>query len=234
MITHPEASTFHERCGLEDGRPLLFAACYVYSPAGQTPAAQHSRLLCSRLKAGRSGWLRVFVTRLCEQVHSSAALAGIFAPEVLLVPIPGSAAEPCSAPWIAHRLAREIQRNGLAAHVWPALARCRTLPRSASCYQWQRPTVIEHWRALLCEPALAPEIAGRNILQLRVVLIDDVVTKGRTLLAAAMRLRECFPQASIQAFALFRTTSFASDFSRVLQPCRGEIRWNGRDAERRP
>ncbi|MBV8852392.1 MAG: hypothetical protein JOY91_03270 [Sinobacteraceae bacterium] len=66
------------------------------------------------------------------------------------------------------------------------------------------------------------------------MLIDDVVTKGRTLLAAAMRLHESFPQASIQAFALFRTMSFVSDFSRVLLPCRGEIRWNGRDAERRP
>lgn len=148
---------------------LSFAACYAYSPAGQTPAAQHSRLLCSRLKAGRSGWLRIFVARLCEQVHSGEALAGIFAPGVVLVPIPGSTAESCDASWIACRLAREIQRHGLAAGVWPALTSCRTVPRSAGCYQWQRPTVIEHWRALLCKSALAPEIAGSKTVQLRVV-----------------------------------------------------------------
>ena len=67
-----------------------------------------------------------------------------------------------------------------------------------------------------------------------VVLIDDIVTKGRTLLAAAERIREALPEARIKAFALIRTQGAARDIHALLDPCRGEIKWKGGDALRRP
>ena len=66
------------------------------------------------------------------------------------------------------------------------------------------------------------------------VLIDDVITKGRTLLAAAARLREAFPETEIRAFALLRTMGFIPGVQRLLDPCTGEIRWNAGDAHRNP
>jgi orotate phosphoribosyltransferase len=65
------------------------------------------------------------------------------------------------------------------------------------------------------------------------VLIDDVITRGRTLLAAAARVREALPGAKIRAFALLRTMGF-SGIKNLLEPCRGEIRWMDGDAKRDP
>jgi orotate phosphoribosyltransferase-like protein len=67
-----------------------------------------------------------------------------------------------------------------------------------------------------------------------VVIVDDVITKGRTLLAAAARVREALPDAQIRAFALLRTMALVSDLTNLLDPCRGEIRWMRGDARRIP
>jgi hypothetical protein len=61
-----------------------------------------------------------------------------------------------------------------------------------------------------------------------------VITRGRTLLAAAARLREAFPDAQIRVFALLRTARPTADLRTLLQPCRGEIRWMDDDAHRTP
>jgi adenine/guanine phosphoribosyltransferase-like PRPP-binding protein len=67
-----------------------------------------------------------------------------------------------------------------------------------------------------------------------IVLIDDVITKGRTLLAAASRLHEAFPDTRIRAFALLRTMGLISAIENLLCPCKGQIRWKGGDAHRSP
>jgi hypoxanthine phosphoribosyltransferase len=67
-----------------------------------------------------------------------------------------------------------------------------------------------------------------------VLLVDDVVTKGRTLLAAATRIHEAFPDAEVRAFALLRTVGFEPEVDRLLRPCVGAIRWRRGDAHRYP
>jgi hypothetical protein len=66
------------------------------------------------------------------------------------------------------------------------------------------------------------------------ILIDDVVTKGRTLLAAALRLRELFPRADVRGFALLRTMGYSPVFDQLLMPCTGKIEWACGDARRSP
>jgi hypothetical protein len=61
-----------------------------------------------------------------------------------------------------------------------------------------------------------------------------VITKGRTLLAAAARVREAFPEARVRAFTLLRTLGFIARVDQLLDPCTGEIRWQGGDAHRTP
>jgi phosphoribosylpyrophosphate synthetase len=69
---------------------------------------------------------------------------------------------------------------------------------------------------------------------LRLTLVDDVVTRGRTLLAAAARLHEAFPVAEIRAFALLRTLAQHEELCRLLEPYEGEVRWIFGDARRTP
>jgi hypothetical protein len=91
---------------------------------------------------------------------------------------------------------------------------------------WERPTVQQHYRSFAVIPsARAPT---------QIVLVDDVITKGRTLVAAAMRLHEAFPEAEIRAFALVRTMGLILDVVRLFDPCEGVVRWNGDDAHRDP
>jgi orotate phosphoribosyltransferase len=68
----------------------------------------------------------------------------------------------------------------------------------------------------------------------RIVLIDDVVTKGRTLLAAAARLQAELPSVDIRAFALIRTQGFLPHLDHLTESCHGVIRWAGGDARREP
>jgi adenine/guanine phosphoribosyltransferase-like PRPP-binding protein len=68
----------------------------------------------------------------------------------------------------------------------------------------------------------------------RVVLVDDVITKGRTLLAAASRLQADLPSLEVAAFALIRTLGFVRRMDHVTDLCHGFVRWSGGDARRDP
>ncbi len=128
--------------------------------------------------------------------------------------------------WPAEHLAAALVKEGLGAAAWLGLRRVCAVTKSATAAPGARPTVGRHYESFLIESTpTAPE---------SIVIVDDVVTKGRTLLAAASRLHEAFPHARIRAFALLRTMGMGAGIQKLLDPCRGEIRWRGGDAHRRP
>jgi phosphoribosylpyrophosphate synthetase len=65
---------------------------------------------------------------------------------------------------------------------------------------------------------------------MNLLLVDDFVTKGRTILAAATVLNRAFPAAQIQAFAVVRTMGLVPEVEKI----RWEIRAVGDDALRDP
>jgi adenine/guanine phosphoribosyltransferase-like PRPP-binding protein len=66
------------------------------------------------------------------------------------------------------------------------------------------------------------------------LLVDDFVSKGRTLLAAAATLQEALPEAEVRAFALARTLGYVPGLEHLVVPCEGEILWLDGDAWRTP
>jgi hypothetical protein len=204
---------------------VAYASCYVYSPAGESALCARSRLLRALLKAGDARFMRRYALRVSQQTRSQALLGGFFHDRDLLVPVPGSAATRAGT-WAAAQLAEELVREGLGCGSWHGLQRSFAVRKSATAARGMRPSVALHFESLRMSLP-APQPAS-------VVLIDDVITTGRTLLAAAARASEMFPQAQIRAFALLRTLGLVSDIARVLEPCRGEIRWTGSDARRTP
>ncbi|MGH8269193.1 MAG: hypothetical protein ACRES1_03950 [Steroidobacteraceae bacterium] len=157
----------------------------------------------------------------------------------MLVPVPGSAPGP-RASWVGERLARCLKEIGLAAEVRPVLRRRHAVRKSAFAPPGERPSVLEHYQSFEVDrllPAGEPgglAGAGGVAAEPRLVLVDDVITRGRTLLAAAGRLHEAFPAAEVRAFALVRTLGWNEPPRQVLDPCEGEVRWVAGDARRRP
>jgi hypothetical protein len=121
----------------------------------------------------------------------------------------------------------------LARDVVPILARVSAVRKSAISAPGERPTVHQHYDSFAVQ-IVAPA-------PIHIVLIDDVVTAGSTLLAAASRIAEAYPEASVRAFALIRTMSgvevdqvIAPATGTIISPCVGWIKPRGDRALRQP
>ena len=206
---------------------LVFGSCYVYSPEGTGKVCEHSRLLRSLLKEADPRFMDMYALRVNQQVGSGAsALGGFFSTRDILVPIPGCAPQSKGRPWVAAQLANALVSQGLGCISWPGLRRIHAVRKSACAVVGSRPSIERHYESFsLAAPLWTPD---------SLVLVDDIVTKGRTLMAAAARLKDRFPDARIRAFALVRTMGQVDGVEALLRPCRGEIRFRNHEAYRYP
>lgn len=209
-------------------RTVAFASCYVYSPCGSCEVSERSRVLRALLKAGESRLIIKYASRVRQQASELPPLSGFFGSTVVLVPVPGSEPRHSDAMSVTERLAAALVRQGIGRITWAGLHRVRAVGKSATSTPGDRPTVARHYDSFAVE--CTDSLSGfRNF-----ILVDDVVTKGRTLLAAAARLQEALPCARIRAFALLRTMGLVPEVNRLIDPCVGEITWRGGDAHRTP
>ncbi len=205
---------------------LSFASCYIYAPRGAGLLSTGARLLCQRVKTSDPLWLPRYAGQVAELCERERVFARLFARDAWLVPVPGCSPA-CATSTAACQLAMAFHGLGLAQEVWPGIARRLPVTRSATALLGKRPTVRQHYESFAVGTRRGPTPQ-------RIVLIDDVITKGRTLLAAAARLRRELPQADIRAFALVRTLGFLDRVDRLLVPCAGVVYWAGGDARREP
>jgi hypothetical protein len=207
-------------------RSLPFAACFIYAPRGTGLLSTGGRALCQRVKTIDPLWVPRYAGCVAELYARARLFQRIFARDALLVPVPGSTAAG-TAQWAAWQLAAAFRELGLASGVWAGLERQFPVTKSATAPLGERPTVRQHYASLSVGRVPKPRPQ-------RVVLVDDVITKGRTLLAAAARLGCELPHADIKAFALIRTLGFVNRINCLLAPCEGFVYWAGGDARREP
>jgi len=118
-----------------------------------------------------------YALRVHQQAEESLRLAGFFRATDVLVPVPGSTPYTHGGTWAAALLADALVHEGVGAVAWRGLHRICAVPKSATAAPGARPTVARHYESFAMQRlSITPPGA---------VLIDDVVTKGRTLLAAA-------------------------------------------------
>ena len=170
-------------------------------------------------------WLPAYAGSVYRASLRDRQLRALFSPGAVLVPVPGSAS--CSsAPWASLQLAVALSEVGFTLRVWTGLRRRVAVRKSATAPHAQRPTVRQHFDSF--SVTLQPGAARKF------VLIDDVITKGRTLLAASLRLQVELPPVEISAFALIRTAGLVQHIDHLTQICHGWVRWAGGDARREP
>ncbi len=211
---------------------LDFGAFLSYSPRGNTPEIQKSKNAMYYLKNDSyvqhppilmSQW----VAQMIEQRRSTLPFNSFFRPNTILIPTPRSSLMKPDSLWVPDRLATALVNRGLAKEVVRCLSRTKAVPKAAFCAAQDRPTPDQHYKSMA---------VNGNFSKLdEIVLVDDVITRGSTLLGAANRLADAFPTTRVRAFAAMRTISDPNDFQKLIDPCIGTItpRSSG-DTLRRP
>jgi hypothetical protein len=211
---------------------LRFASLLAYSPRGDSEAAVHSRLSRDALKGdvadARTGVS--FAVRMARYLSSRPDLGELMAflgRDVCLVPVPKSTPIKPGMLWVPERLAVAMQQAGLGNEVVALLRRAHRVPKAATSAASERPLPEIHATSLVVDAQL--------LHSSRLLLIDDVVTRGATLLGAASKLHEAYPETQIAAFTAMRTISDPAAFHEVLAPAVGliQLRPQG-DTLRRP
>lgn len=134
-----------------------------------------------------------------------------FGADVMLVPCPGSGKMLKHQVSTPRALCIEFEKHGLGK-MTACIERVKAVPKSAFAPPSQRPGPQQHYDSMRVEGGVEkPE---------RIVVVDDIVTKGSTQIAAAARLSEVYTAATIRGFAVART---AERIDRNEDPVAGRI-----------
>lgn len=139
-----------------------------------------------------------------------------FGGDVVLVPIPGSTPrKDATSLWVGERICAALLAEGVAASVATYLVRDYQVPKSAFQGWGNRPDVTTHYDSI--------SVSADLLQPAKILLVDDIVTRGCTLLACGSRIQESFPEADVRAFAMLRTMGLVPDVVSTKEPCVGSI-----------
>ncbi len=199
---------------------LEFGALLTYAPHGYSPEMQHSKNVMYALKQDRFVdsppiLMSEYISKIMQQRMDELPFASFFQPNTILVPVPKSSLMQRGTLWVPERIAAALVKAGIGNEVASCLIRAKPVPKSASCVPSERPIAAQHYESMSVQGSLSKSD--------EILLVDDVVTRGATLLGAANRLADAFPQSNIRAFAAMRTISNQNEFKKVYDPCVGTI-----------
>lgn len=212
---------------------LEFGSLLSYCPRGGNSTEIQSRQIMRYLKIDSfvenppvlmSDWIASTI----ERRRSELPFSSFFRTDTVLVPLPRSSLLQPDSLWVPERIANALVRRRFGVRVLSCLTRARAVRKSATSQVGQRPTPTEHFESLAVQGSLG---STEDI-----VIVDDIVTRGHTMIGAANRLLEAFPSARIKAFAAMRTVSNWMEFSHIYDPQIGliEYREDSDDCIRRP
>lgn len=205
---------------------IRFGSFLIYSPRGASNISQASKEVCHRVKVdgtlqpSRRNAIDYAVKRFREVAPPDSQIGDLLGSDVVLVPSPRSAPFPDKrfgrSLWPALRICEALHRVGYGASVATFLERLSAIPKSAVSAPGHRPSTADHIESMKIVPTLsAPS---------RITVVDDVVTKGATLLASASLISAAFPDAEVRGFALIRTMGRIPEVDQIVDPAFGTIR----------
>lgn len=206
---------------------MRFASLLVYTPWGRDSDNEGlgPRRIMFRVKGARPEVLERVAVRCSE--FRDTDFADFFTPASTLVPVPTSA--PARAPdtlWPGLSIAEALLRQGLGRDVRKLLARTVRVPKAHEQSATDRPRIDELVDSLEWKGDLGSSLE-------RIILVDDVVTRGTTFLAAREVIHRTQPWLEVEGFAAVRTMSFKV-VTEPLSPATGVVElgakgWGHRD-----
>ena len=170
-----------------------------------------------------------WIAKAVRREMSTLTFSSFFQRDTILVPVPSSSLMQPGSLWVPDRIAAALAKAGVGREAVRYLTRVKPLRKAAFSEPSERPTPVEHFQTLAVQRRMSDTPPSQ------ITLIDDIVTRGHTLMGAANRLAEVFPDARVCGFAAMRTAS-PSDFKSVYDPQSGTIRYREQtnDTIRRP
>lgn len=166
-------------------------------PKGPSPESVRARTFIRYdVKQARTGRIE-FCARRLREVLPGSVLEGLLEGGNVLVPVPGHARRVEGGLWVAERICHALVGEGLGSRVEVLVERIESTIQSSKVRSAsERPSPRIHYQTMRVRPVLEkPE---------RILLVDDVVTRGSTLIGSATRLQEMLPGVEIAGFALAR------------------------------
>ncbi|MFN3655538.1 MAG: hypothetical protein ACK4TO_09515 [Candidatus Nitrosotenuis sp.] len=200
---------------------LEFCSLLTYSPHGNSETELRSKTVMSDLKNDKYITLNSKQTLMSEYLAEGIKkhldtlhFAEYFKVNPILIPTPKSSLSKSNTIWVPQRLANALVNEGLGREVRSLLQREKPVAKYSTSLPKYRPKAIDHYNSMVVKKTLDDP---KEIL-----LVDDVITRGATLLGAANKLADIFPNTRIRAFAFMRTMS-PRKFKNIFDPCKGEI-----------
>lgn len=214
---------------------LEFGSLLSYTPRGSSDEIQKARDVMLTIKSDgfidqppiqMSHWIGSTIQKNVK----SLPFASFFDQETSLVPVPRSSLMKPDTLWVPDRIASALVEKRLGKEVVQCLVRETPVPKAAWSDSSQRPTPSRHFETIAVQGSIEDPPPQK------LVLVDDIVTRGATLLGSANRLLEAFPKARVRAFAAMRTISVPSEFVNLYDPQSGTIEYRAwiDDTLRRP
>jgi len=198
---------------------IEYATLLQYSPRGQAEMSVSSREVRAAIKNGLIAPYRERLAEIFTEYQDKLRL--FLHPGITLVPAPRSSLVLGGGLWPAKEIADMLPALKLGS-ISTCLERTTTVKKSAYCANAdERPSVAAHYDSFAVKELVPTQ---------EITLVDDILTLGRTLVGAASRLADHFPNAIIRAFALMQTRGRSDDLDidRILNVQVGTITYNPR------
>lgn len=209
---------------------LEFVSFLSYAPRGATNESKNSKTFTYAVKqdgyVSNVNAIDYTAKRLSEESSKHSFLTDCFNSSVTLVPCPRSTPTQPGSLWPSLRICEAFRARGLCRDVKVALNRVKPVQKSAFAAAGQRPEPIDHYASV--------EVAQLELFVPKAItLVDDVITRGSSMLGFWKRLAEAYPRVPIRCFAVVRTVS-PGEVTSILDPIHGTISLTGGQLHRYP
>ena len=142
--------------------------------------------------------------------------------DLILVPNPRSSPlHEKTSLWPSKRICEAFCHQGLGSEVIPLLDRYKAVVKSSTAKKGERPSPQAHYDSTRIDSHLS--ILSRK----KIVLVDDVITRGSHMVGLYQRVAEAFPKNEVVIFAVVRTMSDGG-IDKYIDPVEGVINYDER------